>query len=108
MTLRQRNGITILQLTGELTTQAQVIELKQQLMQLSHTAHGAFVLDLSAVTAINVRILGVLVFIQQLAKQHHNELRLLKPSPVVLHLLESIRLQHTLIIYNDEVAATTF
>ncbi len=104
---RSVNNVHIVQCSG-LLAEPHMLTLKPQLRQLIQQHQGQVVFDLSHATDIDARSLGMLVCLQIFAKQYGGELRLLKPSPTIVNRLELVRLQHTFMLYQDEIAATTY
>jgi anti-anti-sigma factor len=107
MTTRWLNDIPILSCESRLMAET-LLPLRDSWCQLIEQHRGRLVLDGSKVSDIDAMSLGLLVFLQQRARQHGGELRLLHPSPEMVACLERVRLQHTFAFYYDDDVATRY
>ncbi|OUD15416.1 STAS domain-containing protein [Thioflexithrix psekupsensis] len=107
MTTRWLNDIPILSCESRLIADI-LLPLRHSWYECIKQYHGRLVLDCSQVSHVDATSLGLLVFLQQIARQEGGELRLLHPSPEMVTGLERVRLQHTFAFYYDDDVATRY
>jgi anti-anti-sigma factor len=69
-------------------------DLREGISRALSRGPGALVIDLSRVSAVDAVGIDVLVYAGRAATAAHAKLVLFAPSPLVLHLLEPMRLTH--------------
>ena len=99
------DGVTIVDLTGEITLGGGSGLLRECIRDLIAAGHKYIVLNLREVSFIDSTGIGELMSALVTARKTGSELRLLHPTPRTREVLETTKLNTIFEVYDDEAAA---
>jgi anti-sigma B factor antagonist len=106
---RFRGGLTVLDLSGRFVVSAgesEVLPFRSAIRALIEDGRVLVALNLAALTSIDARGLGELVFTRTVLRSHGGDLTLVDPSATVRKLLVVTRLDKIFRVFDSESAAS--
>ena len=106
---RFRGGLTVLDLSGRFVVSAgesEILPFRSAIRALIEEGRVFIALNLAALTSIDARGLGELVFTRAVLRSHGGDLTLVGPSATVRKLLVVTRLDKIFRVFDSELAAS--
>jgi anti-anti-sigma factor len=106
---RFRAGFTVLDLSGRFVVSAgesEILPFRSAIRALIEDGRVLVALNLAALTSIDARGLGELVFTRAVLRRHGGDLTLVDPSATVRKLLVVTRLDKIFRVFDSELAAS--
>lgn len=106
---RFRGGLTVLDLSGRFVVSAgesEILPFRSAIRALIGDGRVLVALNLAALTSIDARGLGELVFARTVLRSHGGDLTLVDPSATVRKLLVVTRLDKIFRVFDSELAAS--
>ena len=106
---RFRGGLTVLDLSGRFVVSAgesEILPFRSAIRALIEDGRVLVALNLAALTSIDARGLGELVFTRTVLRSHGGDLTLVDPSATVRKLLLVTRLDKIFRVFDSELAAS--
>jgi len=106
---RFRGGLTVLDLSGRFVVSAgesEILPFRSAIRALIEDGRVLVALNLAALTSIDARGLGELVFTRTVLRRHGGDLTLVDPSATVRKLLVVTRLDKIFRVFDSESAAS--
>ena len=106
---RFRGGFTILDLSGRFVVSAgesEILPFRSAIRALISEGRVLIALNLAALTSIDARGLGELVFTRAVLRSHGGDLTLVQPCATVRKLLVVTRLDKIFYMFDSELAAS--
>ncbi len=100
--VRNRSGVHLIQLKGDLKIGAPVDEFRRTMDELFGAGEARFVVDLQAVPMVDSSGIGALVRSLTSAKQRGGSLKLLSPSRLAVQTLKIVGLLNLFEVFDDE------
>ncbi len=102
MSVRQREGVTILEPKGKITIGEGDVLLREKVNELLDAGENRIVLNLEKVKYMDSAGIGELVACYKRAKEKQGNVKLLNPSGKVYDLLQLTKLEEVFDTYRDE------
>ncbi len=102
---RVAGKVTVVELTGRITLGPSADGVDERLQELIQSGVRALLLDLSRVEALDSRGIKALVRAFISMQKRDGQLKLMKPSPRIRHVLEITRLLQVFEVFEDEESA---